>query len=450
MWEFKRSRVLAWGAIALGTLGIVSLALSYFIPAPPPTVTIATAFKGASFEYYGRLYREKFARANVDLILRETNGAVENLRLLGDPRSGVDIGFVTGGVSDGEHAPGLLSLGTIDYLPIWIFYVSAEPFERLSQLKGKRIAVGPKGSGTRFTAEKVLGRAGITPDSATFLPLAGNSAAEALRGNTVDAVWILGAPDVPAVQSLLRNPHIRLMNFPTAEAFTCIFPNLVRLVLPQGVIDIDENIPPTDVQMLATTNRVLIRDDLHPAIVGLLLETMAAVHGGSGVFQKAGEFPKPTDSDYPVATSAADFYKSGPSLLEKYFPLWLVVHAKRLIAVAVAAVAVGLPLFHYLPLLYKWSVRRRLLYWYSQLKSLEDSIDANPDGEALIKMQTEIDRIETAVSHIRFPLAFADQLYDLRGHIDIVRRRLLPASAPRERAPASGSPSSVTSSATAA
>jgi len=321
MWEFKRSRVLAWGAIALGTLGIVSLVLSYFIPAPPSTVTIATAFKGASFEYYGRLYREKFARANVDLILRETNGAVENLRLLGDPRSGVDIGFVTGGVSDGEHAPGLLSLGTIDYLPIWIFYVSAEPFERLSQLKGKRIAVGPKGSGTRFTAEKVLGRAGITPDSATFLPIAGNSAAEALRGNTVDAVWILGAPDVPAVQSLLRNPHIRLMNFPTAEAFTRIFPNLVRLVLPQGVIDIDENIPPTDVH----------------------------------------------------------------------------------------------------------------------------SIDANPDGEALIKMQTEIDRIETAVSHIRFPLAFADQLYDLRGHIDIVRRRLLPASAPRERAAASGSPSSVTS-----
>jgi TRAP-type uncharacterized transport system substrate-binding protein len=213
---------------AISIFALVSLALIYFLPAPPRTVTIATAFKGASFDYFGQRYRERFALANVNLTLRATEGALENLKLLNDPDSGVDIAFVTGGVSDAEHSPNVLSLGTIDYLPIWVFYTFAEPFDRLSQLKGKRVAVGPVGSGTRFSAERILGRGGLTAVNADFVPLAGDKAAEALRDGNVDAVWILGAPDTSAVQSMLRNPKARLLNFPAAEAFTRVFPNLVR------------------------------------------------------------------------------------------------------------------------------------------------------------------------------------------------------------------------------
>lgn len=120
----------------------VSWALTYFFPAPPSTVTIATAFKGASFDYYGRRYRERFALAKVNLELRATKGALDNLKLLKDPGSGVQIAFVTGGVAEPDTFSGILSLGTIDYLPIWLFYVSGERLENLSQLKGKRIAVG--------------------------------------------------------------------------------------------------------------------------------------------------------------------------------------------------------------------------------------------------------------------------------------------------------------------
>src|SRR5262249_18045525 len=145
-----------WQLTVLGCIvGIVSLALIYFIPTPPSTVIMATAFKGASFEYYGRQYREIFARSNVELELRETAGAVENVKLLQDPKSGVQIAFVTGGISDERHAPELLSLGTVYNQPFWIFHSSNEPLERLSQLKGKRIAVGPEGSATRVSAENI-------------------------------------------------------------------------------------------------------------------------------------------------------------------------------------------------------------------------------------------------------------------------------------------------------
>lgn len=402
---------------------VVSWALTYFFPAPPSTVTIATAFKGASFDYFGRRYRERFARAKVELKLRATEGALENLKLLNDPSSGVQIGFVTGGVSEPDTFSGVLSLGTIDYLPIWLFYASDERLENLSQLKGKRIAVGPVGSGTRFSAEKILSKGGISAKNATFVPLGGDKAAQALLAGEVDVVWILGSPKASAVQSMLRSPNVRLMSFPMAEAFTRVIPSLVRLELPEGVIDIAGNIPDHDVPLIATTTSVLVRSDLHPEIVNLLLQTMQEVHRAPGIFQRAGQFPSPTDPDFPVAAAAVDFYKNGPSFLQRHLPLWLTVHAQRAIAVLVTAIAL-LPLLRYLPATYQWHIRRRLLYWYSQLRRLEAAIEAGQTNIDLITTRTAVDKIDEAVSHTRFPLGFANQVYDLRGHIDIVRRRL--------------------------
>ena len=141
-------------AAILCVVGIVSFAVAYFIPAPPTTVTIATAFKGSTFVFYGEKYREIFARSHVKLELRETNGALDNLRLLQDPKSGVDIGFVNGGASKGNPPPRLLSIGLMYNNAFWIFYRSTETLDRLSQLKGRRIAVGPEGSGTRFSANR--------------------------------------------------------------------------------------------------------------------------------------------------------------------------------------------------------------------------------------------------------------------------------------------------------
>jgi TRAP-type uncharacterized transport system substrate-binding protein len=422
--EFSRERIFKTLTAIACTVGIISLALIYFIPGPPSKVVMATAFKGASFEYYGRQYREIFARYKIDLELRETAGAVENVSLLQDPKSGVQIAFTTGGVSDAKRAPDVLSLGTVYNQPFWIFYSSKEPLDRLSQLKGKRIAVGPVGSATRFTAEKILGKGGVTAETATLLPFAGSAADKALVDGQVDAVWIIGVPEATAVQSFLRNPNVKLMSFPTAEAFTRIFPDVTRLVLPQGVIDIDRNIPPSDVQLIATTSKILIRSDLHPEIVHLLLQTMKELHSGSDIFNRSGEFPNGVDSEYLVAQTAIDFYKNGPSFMQRHLPLWMSVHVQRAIAVLVTAIAIGFPLFRFLPQLYNWVTRRRLFFWYGQLKTLEASFETNSNDLDLMEKQAEIERIEDAVSHIRFPLTFADQVYTLRSHIDIVRRKI--------------------------
>jgi TRAP-type uncharacterized transport system substrate-binding protein len=179
----------------------------------------------------------------------------------------------------------------------------------MSQFKGKRIAIGPIGSGTRLSAEAVLSKAGINSESATLLPLAGTGAAQALKEGQLDAVWFIGTPDATGAQTMLRDPKVRLFNFPMTEAFTRNYSYLIRLVMPQGVINIDPPNPPNEVTLLGTTTKVLIRNDLHPGIVTLLLQTMTEAHSAQEIFQRHGEFPNGNETEYPIAVSAVDYYK---------------------------------------------------------------------------------------------------------------------------------------------
>src|SRR6516162_7571834 len=214
------------------------------------------------------------------------------------------------------------------------------------------------------------------------------------------------------------------MNFPMSEAFTRIFPDLARMTLPQGTIDIEQVIPSDDVQLIGTKAKILIRSDLHPEIVQLLLQTMKEVHGGADLFHRSGEYPNASDSEYTVAATAIDFYRNGPSFMQRHLPLWLTVHVQRAIAVVVTGIAIGLPLLHFVPQSFNWMTRRRLLHWYAQLRALESSFDSSTNHKHLISKLAEVERIEDAVSKIHFPLAFSDQVYNLRSHIDIVRQKI--------------------------
>ncbi len=126
--------------------GIVSFAVAYFIPAPPSKITIAGSFKGGHYEALANRYKEILARSHVDVAVRATDGAVENLKLLNDEKSGIQIGFMQGGVSNSNLAPDLMSLGRIDHQVFWLFYRTTDTYDDVTQFKGKRIALGPAGS----------------------------------------------------------------------------------------------------------------------------------------------------------------------------------------------------------------------------------------------------------------------------------------------------------------
>jgi hypothetical protein len=411
------------------------LALEYFVPSPPSTITIATALKGTTFDYFGRRYRERFARAGIKLNVRETAGALENLKLLRDPRSGVDIAFVTGGMSNGSQAPELLSMGPIFNVPFWVFYSSAESIDQLAQLKGKRIAVGPEGSGARYEAEKILSKGNIDSKTATLLPFAGNAAVDALNDGKVDVVWITGGSDAPAVAELLKNPRARLMDFQIADAFTRIFPELVRLVLPKGVIEIDPPNPPDDVTLLGTTAKVLIRNDLHPAIVQLLARITKEEHDGPGLFQRSGEFPLGVDAEFPVSQIAAAYYRNGPSLLPKYLPFWMSIYVQRGIAFLVASLAIIFPVFGFAPRLYGWFVQERLRRLYRRLRIVEDALQGELTELQLEALQNELADIDRFVGTV--PMRNSDIFFIFRYHLDRTRSRLAEAQN-QQRGPADG------------
>ena len=158
-------------AAGLCILGIVSLALIYFIPTPPSTILIATSQKGGGYEFLGQRYRAILARKGVKVELLHTGGSAENIKLLEDANSGVEIGFTQGGISNSERAPNVMSLGRINYQPFWIFYRGNEKLDKIRQLSGGSIAIGAEGSGTQVAAKQIFGLSDINSDNSKFSPL---------------------------------------------------------------------------------------------------------------------------------------------------------------------------------------------------------------------------------------------------------------------------------------
>jgi TRAP-type uncharacterized transport system substrate-binding protein len=417
--RWRLFRILA--AIACIT-GLTWLALAYLIPAPPSKVTIATSFTGDHYQALGSRYQGILAGSDVEVQLRLTDGAKENLRLLNDSNSGIQIGFMQGGVSNGRLAPDLLSLGRIDHQIFWLFYPAGDTLADLTQLKGKRIALGAEGSGDRAVCEKILAVAGVTYDNTTLLPFAPQDAVKAIDDGTIDALFLNFSPDSPILHTLLVGPQYRLMNFSEAEALTRIFPYLVRLVLPRGAIDLGRKIPATDMNLISTTNVVLVRKEIHPAIIDLLTQAILEAHSAPGLFQKVGDFPTQTDPEYPVAQSARDFYKNGPSFLNRYLPFWMTSYVQRIIAVLVAVIAIVLPVFSYAPKLYLWFIRERMRKLYRRLRIVDKALLTELTTPQVQALQTDLENIARAATIV--PMRNSELFFDLRTHIDRTRTNL--------------------------
>lgn len=425
--RFSRRHILVVTVVILCAVSATWLALDRFVPAPPKKITIAAGSKGGAYEFYAYKYRDILAKHRVTLDIRMTEGTIENLKLLEDPKAGVAAGFVQGGVLSGSRPPDLESLGRINYLAFFIFCRAVDSFSDLTELKGKRIAVGPASSGTNTVVTRILKTNGITPENATFLLLGGRDAVEALDAGKADVLILGSVLEAPLIQNLLRDPGVRLVSLPRVKALTRKFPVLTRLELPSGVIDLEKNIPAGDVTLIGTTSSLLVRNDLHSEIVGLLARVLVEVNSEPGVFQQFGEFPTQTDPEYPMAESASDYYKNGPSLLHRYLPFWLANYARRALAIMVTAIAILVPVFSYAPKLYLYFLRRRIMQLYRQLRAVEHGLLPGLPRAQLMAFQNDLEKIDQASSIL--PMRHSDLFFALRSHIDLTRTRLRAALA---------------------
>ena len=424
MLGFNRWHLFKLIAVILCIVGLSWVALDYFVPAPPSKFFFATGGRNQIYQAIGERYRDVLARSNINLEVKLTNGAVENISLLNDPASGFKAGIAQGGISDSNQSPDLLSLGRINYQVYWIFHSATETLNDLRQLKGKRVALGPQGSGQRPMTEKILEASGVSSETTTLLGLSAQDAVNAINEGQIDALFLPFALDSPILHSLLRNPRVRAMSFTEAEALTRIFPFLVRLVLPRAVIDFERIVPASDLILIAASNVVLVRKDIHPALIDLLAQAIVETHGKPGIFQQAGEFPSLTDPEFPVAQSARDFYKNGPSFLNRYLPFWMTSYAQRTIAVLAAVLAIVLPLVSYAPKLFRSVVENRLRFLYRRLRAIEASLQNDTTAVEQSALEADLESVDRAANILRVPIRHSELFFSLKVHIDLVRARL--------------------------
>jgi TRAP-type uncharacterized transport system substrate-binding protein len=416
-------------------LALLLLIGAYWLldPTPPRRLVMATGTERGAYAEFGAQYAKLLARQGIQVELRHTQGSVDNLALLRDPTSGIDAAFVQGGVetpldNDDSANEGLMSLGSLFYEPVWLFYredsarrlLKAPALTRLSQLPGWRINGDTEGSGVRAMVNQLLEVNAVDPRGLTLLNQPTTPAVVAFLEGEIDAVVFVSAPESLMVQMLLRTPGVKLFDFAQAEAYSRRFAFLSPVTLPRGIVDLASDQPPQEVRLVAPTAMMVAREGTHPALVQLLVHAAAQIHGGAGWFRHKGDFPNTRNTSLPIAAEATRFYRDGVPWLQRYLPFWFANLIDRMWVVLISIVAVLIPLSRVVPPLYQFRVRSRVFRWYGQLRALEESAGKRPDDE----LRAALDEIERKVGQVRVPLSYADELYSLRSHIAMVRSRL--------------------------
>jgi hypothetical protein len=429
-----RDLLVTAGPVALLALALIALAFWLLDPMPPKHVVLATGPEQSAYDEFGLRYAAALKAQGITVTLRRTQGAAENLALLRDPDSGVDLAFAQGGAADltddnaAADDDGLVSLGSLFQEPVWLFYrgesaqkkLKKDQLESLQELAGWTVQTGAAGSGWPNLVRRLLDANHIDPATITLRNDPQTPAVMSLLAGDADAVVFASAPESAMVQMLLQTPGIRLFNVTQAEAYARRFAFLTPVTLPRGVVDLAGDVPPQDMHLIAPTASLVARDSTHPALLQLFVQTAQRLHGEAGWFQRKGEFPNPANTERPLSKEADRLYRNGAPLMQRYLPFWVANLFDRMWVVLLSIVAILIPLSRVVPPLYAFRIRSRIFRWYGQLRAVETAQGQRPEADLL----KELDRIDAHVNQISVPLSYADELYALRAHIQWVRRRV--------------------------
>jgi TRAP transporter TAXI family solute receptor len=420
-----------WGTIA--GVCVAALAATYllFVEAPPPSrIVIATGAENGAYHRFARQYAEELKKDGLTLEVRATAGSVQNLELLQDDRSGVSVAIVQSGVAAPAERERLQALGSLYREPLWVFYRSEKPesdkLDRISQIAGKRVGVGPIGSGTHAIAGQLLAANGVA-DGRAGTVLARQSvtaSALALQRGEVDAAFFVAAFEADYIQSLLGEPNVRLLSFTQHEAYQRKFRFLSQVTVPAGLVHLGRNLPSEDVALVAPTAMLVVRKDLHPALVPIFLAAAVRVHGKGDELSGPAEFPCASYTDFPISDDARHFYASGPPVLQRLLPFWLASLADRLKVMLIPLVMLLMPLFRAAPPLVRWRTRRKIYVWYSALREIDRQRLAGMTPSEIDAVLARLREIEQQVARVEVPLSYMDDLYHLRLHLAMVQDNL--------------------------
>ena len=396
---------------------------SRFIPPlAPDHVTIAAGSKSGIYYQSALAYQSLLAKQHVRVDIVTTHGSVEALELLKEKK--VDIAFVQSGSTDAFTDEPFTSLASLYNEPIWVYFPADGPeLHYLNELKGRRIAVGDEGSGTKALTVTLLAANGVTPQNSTFLSIGSEAGAQALFDGEADALFSIIGTFAPLTKALLLDPQIRLLDFRRTRAYTVRYPFLNAVTLDEGVMDLEHNLPARTKHLIAATATLVSRDDLAPDLVRLVLQAATKVHGGAGIFRSAGEFPSASRLEFPINVNAEVYLRDGETWLEKIFPFWIASIVKRMMFLLIPVIVMMIPVVKLIVPLFDWRSRHKIYRWYKTLNTIEEEMDDYDDAQRRSAIET-LEQALQQIQKIDVPLSYGRDYYDLIQHFELILGKL--------------------------
>ena len=405
----------------------IFLTIWLLLPGPPKTLTIATGFPDGLYHQFAKQLQVELAKEKIVLRIQNTGGSVDNLSLMADSKSRVDLAIIQSGVGNPNQYPKLTALAGLFYEPLWVWYrpdafiKDGGSLRQLSQLKGKKVSIGNEGSGTNILSQAILKLNDIESTQLNLVSLSPDEAIKQLRQGGIDVAMIVLAGEAPLLKDFYQLPGIRLMDFDQAETYTRVLPYLNRVDIPRGLVSIAHDLPKQDIHVIAPTATLVAHSDINPATVSLLLGTTYDILRNYSRLQKPGEFPSSKGLDFPIDLDAEIFLKDGPSFFYRHLPFWGAVWLERVIKILIPLLIILLPIFTYLPVILNLSLKVRLGRLYKTLKTIEKRFAASKNTDELL---SGLNDLENRIERLNVSAIQSKELYDLRMHIALVRDQL--------------------------
>ncbi|MEI7532722.1 MAG: TAXI family TRAP transporter solute-binding subunit, partial [Betaproteobacteria bacterium] len=399
-----------------------------YAPAVPKKITIASGASGGVFDQFAKEFKKSFEQSSgIEVEIRQTGGSVENIKLLSSPNSNVDLALTVTGNPLAKDYPSLVSIAAVTYAPLWVWYrpsVFNGELKYLSQLKGKRFAVGPSGSGTEQLSKLLLGLNEIQENEISLLNLKFIESATQLINGKVDVIALVDSINSPIIEKLGNDNSVRLMNFSQAAAYSRSVPGILNIPLPDSNISFKNHIPDKDINLISTKAVLTSRSDINPALVN---EIMAVLYKNNfrnySRLQNLDEFPNNQGLDFPQQEDAEIYMKDGPTFLYKHLPAWLAVWVGRILAIIIPLAILIVPLRTIVPALIQAPLRFNMGKSYLEMKQLElDVHNAEMNNLPLSDFELlskRLDVFEVKVNKLKVPAFETEQYFNLKAHIDV-------------------------------
>lgn len=406
---------------------LIFLVLNFLIPAPPKKLVMVTGSQSGAYYAVGLMFKRELAQYGITLDVRETSGSLENLALISEKNSGVDLALVQSGIGHSESYPNLESLASLFNEPLWIAFnplafkdLGREP-RAISDLKNKKVSVGIPGSGSFQLNEAVLKLNEISITDKNFIQLNNDEAFAALKLGEIDALMMVLAPEAELSQKIINEPSINLMSIEQAYGYSSRLSYVKPLVIMPGVLSIAKDLPASQKITIAPVAEIVAKKDLNAATIYLLMKISKKYFSKSGMLRTENEFPANAGLSFSLNEDADNYLKSGPSFLFQYLPFWVAVWVDRMLKLSVPLLAIFIPLFNLIPSISDYRKKLRFANIYRDLKMIEQAMGDHQDQEKLSNQLTDIDQRARELKVSDF---HTKDIYDLRMHIDAVRMRL--------------------------